>query len=180
MVRTPRFDPAWQRRRRWRRRWRTARRWAIGLAVLAVVVLLAVRPDWQRMSIWPSSGDWQAVDMRFTACGEGAARACVVDGDTVVVGRRRIRLTGFDAPERDGACEAERLLAVRARDGLRDWLNRDQFEWDGGADPPRDRWGRELRTARRRDGSGTDWLDLAMVESGLARRSGFAGDWCAD
>ena len=56
-----------------------------------------------------------AVDMRFGICGEGASAACVIDGDTLAIGQRRVRLTGYDAPEMDGACEAERAKATEAR-----------------------------------------------------------------
>jgi endonuclease YncB( thermonuclease family) len=90
---------------------------------------------------------------------------------------RRIRLTGFDAPELDGACPAEREAALKAKRALHEWLARRPFEWNGGADPPRDRYGRELRRARR----GPDELADAMIGRGLAVRGGrgapVAG-WC--
>lgn len=152
---------------------------------------------------------WIMVETRFGLCGEAlndAAGGCVVDGDTVVVFAtesgesadqsidesglepRRIRLTGFDAPELDGACERERSLARRARLALHDWLGDGPFEWNGGADPPRDRYGRELRRARREGasdrgaGGGQERLADAMVARGLAARGGRgapAVDWCA-
>lgn len=125
---------------------------------------------------------------RFALCGSGGAResGCVVDGDTVVIGfgsqRRRIRLTGFDAPELDGACEAERGLAVTARGRLHQWLSEGAFEWNGADDPPRDQYGRELRRARRVDKDGnTDDLAETMIASGLAAESGWGTepkDWC--
>ncbi len=44
----------------------------------------------------------------------------VVDGDTIEVGGKRIRLVGFDAPELDHArCTDERNLAERAASRLR-------------------------------------------------------------
>ncbi|WP_324261617.1 hypothetical protein U4960_00075 [Altererythrobacter sp. H2] len=174
----PRFDARWQARRRRAARWRAARWWLLLAALLAGGLLLA---RWQG-----SGGDWQAHDAgRFVLCGEGRgegrAANCVIDGDTVMLGQRRVRLTGYDAPEIGGACEAERLLARRAQLALRDWLNRGAFELDGGADPPRDLYGRELRGARRSDAMGQEWLAEAMVEAGLARTTGWgAGEagWC--
>ena len=117
----------------------------------------------------------------MTVCTRHPARACVLDGDTLMLGHRRIRLTGYDAPELDGACEAERQLARQARDELARWLSSGQFEMDGGADPPRDQYGRELRAVRRIGGGRAIWLDEHMVRAGLARRNdwGRGAAWCA-
>lgn len=167
----PSFDAAWNRRRRWRRRWRIARWWLGLAAVLAGAALLA---RWNAMP-----GDGEQVSARFAICGQArGASHCVIDGDTIAIGRRKIRLTGFDAPELDGACEAETRRAAQARDALQDWLNAGAFAWDGGAQPPRDRYGRELRSAWRGDG----WLSDAIIDAGLASDNGWGGstvDWCA-
>ncbi|QPC98930.1 thermonuclease family protein [Qipengyuania soli] len=91
---------------------------------------------------------------------------------------RRIRLTGFDAPEMDGACAAERTRAQEAKRALHAWLAGGPFEWNGGADPPRDKYGRELRAARR----GKDELADHMIGLGLAEGGGWTTqriDWCA-
>ncbi|MEZ5680710.1 MAG: hypothetical protein R3E14_05375 [Erythrobacter sp.] len=124
---------------------------------------------------------WVAVDTRFEPCGSGPNSACVIDGDTVRYGRlrgdRRIRLTGFDAPEMDSACEAERTKAREAKRALHAWLARGAFEWNGGDDPPRDKYGRELRAARR----GEDLLAEHMIGLGLAEGGGWLTeriDWC--
>jgi len=135
--------------------------------LLAALWLLAQHLGW-------GQGTWEPMERTFTVCGKQSSEACVIDGDTLAVGKRRIRLTGFDAPELDGECEAERQLAREARDALADWLNAGPFELDGGAEPPRDRYGRELRQARR----GSEALADTMVERGLARRSAEERDWC--
>ena len=118
------------------------------------------------------------VDMRFGLCGDGTSHAaCVIDGDTLAIGPRRIRLTGYDAPELDGACEAERAKAREARTALHTWLANGRFTWTGGANPPRDQYGRELREARR----GDEALADAMVEAGLAEGDEWgaeAREWC--
>lgn len=164
-----RFDAAWQRRRRWARWWASAR-WFVVLGLLLAGAALVQE--------WSAQGEWEPIDTRFVICGEESAAACVVDGDSLVIGKRRIRLTGFDTPEMFGRCEAERLLARQARKALADWLSEAPFELDGGADPPRDRYGRELRAARRNDGG--EWLADRMIRAGLARDNGWGSraEWC--
>ena len=146
-----------------RRRWR----WLFAFALIAVASL-AVR--------YLPTGDeeWHPVERHFTICGTHGSQACVIDGDTLAIGRRRIRLTGYDAPELDGGCEAERRLAAVAREELATWLNLGAFELQGGDDVPFDRYGRELRSARR----GAELLADTMVERDLARRSRNDRGWC--
>lgn len=173
MSKPLRFDAAWNRRRRWRQAWRRWR-WLLPALVIAALAL------WRGVS--GSAGqEWTLAPRPFTICGQARALACVVDGDTVRIGERRIRLTGFDAPEMDGACAAERIRAVEAREELARWLNAGAFEMDGGADPPRDRYGRELRAARRASPQGEESLADHMVDAGLAEGDGWLDgrDWCA-
>lgn len=166
-MKSLRFDAAWHRRRRWSRRWRSLR-WFAGLAL----VLGAV---WAVRQMGFASGEWAPVERQFALCGAGSGgAACVIDGDTIAIGPRRIRLTGYDAPEIDGACEAERRLALVTREELAAWLNLGPFELEGGAEPPRDQYGRELRAARR---AGEELADT-MVERDLARRSRLDRGWC--
>ena len=117
------------------------------------------------------------VAITFRPCGTPGSGPCVIDGDTVAIGQRRVRLTGYDAPEMDGACPAESAKAREARDELHRWLARGRFTWTGGEDPPRDRYGRELREARR----GDDLLAEHMVSAGLAGEMGWGAErveWC--
>lgn len=139
-------------------------------------------------SLRPESppGDSAMVERTFVLCGGRGGAACVADGDTVVIGggesARRIRFSGFDAPELDGECEAERELAREARIELMRWLNERPFYWTGGDDPPRDRYGRELREVWRPGDDGQpDWLAEHMIAEGLARESGWGAppaQWC--
>lgn len=127
------------------------------------------------------------VTQSFAMCGQGQRKeGCVIDGDTLVLGerpnQRRIRLTGFDAPELDGACETERKLAIAARERLHQWLAQGAFEWNGADSPPRDQYGRELRAARRDGPDGApEALSKVMIASGLAAPSGWGEpprNWC--
>lgn len=155
---------------------------------MPVLLLVVMAVWWFGFRPVPQPRDWARVEQDFALCGErsGGLAGCVVDGDTLILGfgkaQRRIRLTGFDAPELNGACAAESQLAVQAREALHQWLEQGAFEWDGGDTPPRDQYGRELRAARRiaTDGS-TQYLADAMINAGLASGSGWGStqrDWC--
>ncbi|MEP3051814.1 MAG: hypothetical protein ABJP48_03635 [Erythrobacter sp.] len=151
------------------------------------VLLLVVMAAWWFVIRPLSDGqDWQRLDHDFTICGQGRSQSCVIDGDTLAIGfganSRRIRLTGFDAPEIDGACPAEERAALAARAAVREWLLQKDIEWDGGDDPPRDQYGRELREMRRSlDEGKTEYLADFMIDRDLASANGwgaFPRDWC--
>ena len=179
VIRPPQFDRKWRRKRRWSARLARWRPWLVVAALAAVTVALTGLP--------PMSREGDPVDLRFALCGQGPASACVIDGDTIAVGRRRVRLTGFDAPELDGACTAEIAKAREAREALLQWPNRAPFLLNGAEDTARDRYGRELREAWREPGGRAsagrqpDMLADWMIERGLAAETGWgasATDWC--
>ena len=146
---------------------------------LATAVMLAA--TWWLIGRPAARGNATSVEHKGTICGQGRSPACVIDGDTVAIGNRRLRLTGYDAPELDGACAEESARARDARVRLADWLNRGPFLVDGSNSPPRDRYGRELRAARRITPDGEEWLADWMVERGLAEGDGWTAariDWC--
>ena len=116
----------------------------------------------------------------------------VVDGDTLVVEARiwidhvvttRVRLSGVDAPELNGACPAERVAARAARDYLGARLA------DGAPDGPLGaevvlhevRWGKYAGRvlARVTTAAGTD-LAAALLSAGHARpyAGGRRAGWC--
>lgn len=173
-----RFDERWQRRRARRRWWRP-----LGSVVLVVAIFGA---SWWVTRVNERRGPWEDLPARVGECGSGGDwAACALDGDTLYLRSGgeagRVRLIGFDAPELDGGCPAERALALRARADMAAWLSTAPAALDGGAAPPRDRYGRELRRARRMlPGGQIEWLDDHMIEAGLARGEGSAraGGWC--
>ena len=155
---------------KWRAR---VRRWAVAGLIVAACAVWAVSAD----RLAPPPPLESEVRLSFRPCGTKGSGPCVIDGDTVAIGQRRVRLTGYDAPEMDGACEAERAKAQQAKAQLHHWLARGPFTWTGGEDPPRDRYGRELREARR----GSELLADTMIGAGLAEGSGWGAkrvDWC--
>ena len=131
---------------------------------------------------------WVTVNESFSLCGVGKRTpGCGVDGDTLRLDARgqrprRIRLTGFDTPELEGACEAESARARQAREALLAWLEQGPFEWNGANDPPYDQYGRELRQLRRTGPEGSrEYLADILIDAGLADRSGWGEletDWC--
>ncbi len=177
---------------RWRSRHRTRKRpikpglwqwWTLWRTPLFVLILIGV---WWLLLADNPDNEWSSVSQTFGTCGErGRPAACVTDGDTVTLGygskARRIRLTGFDAPEIDGACTTEKTTARLAQQALQQWLNRGPFEWSGGPDPARDTYGRELREARRAlpDGSHDELADW-MIDQKLAEGYGpwQSRNWC--
>ena len=127
------------------------------------------------------SGEPETVSASFTRCGPGRGHACVTDGDTFKLGKRRVRLIGIDAPEVKARCDEEARLAEQATARLQALLSEGPFEMSGWAHNRRDRYDRELMavTRSRPDGSEQSIAD-EMRESGLARRyaGGFRGGWC--
>ncbi len=181
-------------RRRPRRGKSTRGRMGSWWTIWRVPVLLAIVSAgwWFVYRPYAEEQGWTRQTSRFVMCGTPwrGANGCVVDGDTIVMGAgsrpgqgtRRIRLTGFDAPEIDGACPAESAQAQRARAALLDWLANGPFEWSGEDTPPRDQYGRELRELRRiADDGSPEYLAQVMIGRGLAGESGWGTypvDWC--
>ena len=128
------------------------------------------------------SGEPERVTAQFTRCGPGRAHACVVDGDTFKLGKRRVRIIGIDAPETHGAsCPEEARLGEQATARLQALLNEGPFEMVAPVYRRQDRYGRDLRTVRRTLPDGrTQSIAEAMRESGLAHRylGGFKPGWC--
>ena len=145
--------------------------------MLGLLVLLWVSTDQQLIEPWgPLAMAPERVDMTFTRCGRGRGPACVVDGDTIKLGKRTIRIIGIDAPEtHPSRCAEEAALGEAATTRLQALLNQGPFEMIGSRAEALDRYGRELRTLKRAGRSIADQLR----EEGLARRyMGFKMGWC--
>ena len=112
---------------------------------------------------------------QFTRCGSGSGFACVVDGDSFRLGKRRIRIRGIDAPEREGACPTETALAERSAAKLTELLNAGPFTMTAVGGDERDQYGRELRVLTRNGRS----IGESMVGAGLAHDyDGAKSSWC--
>ena len=128
------------------------------------------------------SADPEPMSATFTRCGRGRSWACVIDGDTFKLGERRVRIIGIDAPEtHPPRCAEEARLGELATAKLQQLLNERPFELVAPLYRSTDRYGRDLRVARRllADGSYQNMAE-EMRRSGLARRylGGFRSGWC--
>ena len=176
MAKPPRFHTRpFPRRKRRRRLWPRLR------PLLTFVLLLGAFLVFRQFTHVPE--EWAPAPRGLSICGSGpSAAGCVIDGDTIAIGQRRIRLTGYNAPELAGECAAETALALRARDELHRWINAGPVSFDGGTQPPYDKYGRELRAARRVAANGrTEDLATHMIDAGLAQSTGWGavrGGWC--
>ena len=144
--------------------------------MLVLLALLLALSWWLGRPPVPSVGP-ERVAEHFTRCGQGSGpnHACVADGDSFRLGKRRIRIRGIDAPERDGACPAETALAERSAMKLAELLNAGPFTMTVIGGDEHDQYGRELRVLTR-DGRS---IGAAMVGAGLARDyHGRKLGWC--
>lgn len=101
-------------------------------------------------------------------------RAAAIDGDTIRVGGRTVRVIGLDAPEMRGKCPAEIRMARAARDRMAELVSGGVFITPSG----RDRYRRTLAFVR--DRAGRD-LAQVMIAEGLARAyngRGRRAGWC--
>ena len=127
------------------------------------------------------SSEPERVSETFSRCGVGRSHACVIDGDTFKLGKRKVRIIGIDAPETHPArCPEEARLGELATTRLQDLLNQGPFEMVAPAYGDHDKYGRDLRTVQRKNPDGSyQSIASEMRESGLAHRyTGFKTGWC--
>lgn len=126
--------------------------------------------------IGPLAAPPERVSTAFVACDRGGEPACVVDGDTLMLGDRTVRIMGIDAPDlATPRCEIERDLARRSADRLMVLLNQGPFDMVAHRLQRHDRNGREMMQLRR-DGRS---IGERLIDEGLAHRyTGFKRSWC--
>lgn len=122
----------------------------------------------------PVTGNGPSV--HFTQCAPGPRITCVVDGDTIWLEGRKIRMADYNTPEiSNPGCEAERRLGQRATTRLTALLNSGAVTLHQTGDRDTDVYGRALREVRVDGRSVGDTL----VEEGLAHEwEGYQRDWC--
>ena len=145
------------------------------------------------LSIWPAvdpalveppsflSTDPERVAEQFSRCGRGRAHACVIDGDTIKIGPRKIRIIGIDAPETHPArCPAEARAGEAATAELQRLLNQGPFTMTGRIGDGHDRYGRDLRAISRARADGTTQSIAEDLRAGgyVRRYLGYKTGWC--
>lgn len=113
---------------------------------------------------------------RLSMCGAGQRNNCVVDGDTIWLDGKNLRLASYDTPEPyDDICGGERevALAKRASTRLLELLNANQWSVEyGGPDGTGERTLATIRLA------GQDVGDI-LIDEGLARHWPDGAEfWC--
>ncbi len=171
----------WQGLSRGQRFWR-ALRWWLGLAALvAAMWYFFGGPQRIAPEIMPA-GPSEVIKGPLVRCGKGRGAGCVVDGDTIILGTRTIRVIGIDAPETHPArCPAEAQQGEAATQMLLKLVNQGPFTLAGPVPAVHDQYGRELRhlLRARPDGSVQSLAD-DMVAAGVARPylNGSRNPWC--
>ncbi|MFM5908087.1 MAG: thermonuclease family protein [Novosphingobium sp.] len=176
------------RAQRWHRRarsvWR-ALRWWLALAIL-LVATEALRRWWSPAPTAPpppppAEAARVHIDAKFTRCGRGRGTYCVIDGDTIRIGARSLRIRGIDAPEvHEPRCPEEARRGEAASLALLNELNAAPFDL---IEQPglRDDYGRELAELRRTGADGKEHLIAeTLISSGVVReyRFGPRQPWC--
>jgi micrococcal nuclease len=178
----PRFWPDRKKRITARGVWRSFLFWLrpVGLAVVLVITWIATDP---RLVEPPRflTGEPEPVDRYFSQCRKNWSSACVVDGDTIALGKRRVRIVGIDTAEMDAKCPTEAAQAQASTEALQKLLNEGPFVMTGRVGDQQDGYGRDLRTLTRTRPDGTvQNIAEVMRETGGARRylGGLRGGWC--
>ena len=169
----------WQGVSRIRRVWFVLRPW------LFLVILLLLWAVFDPALVEPPTiltGEPEKVSGQFTRCGPGRGTFCVIDGDTIKLGERKVRIIGIDAPEiHPSRCTEEARLGEAATAELQRLLNQGEFVMLGRLGGTFDFYGRDLRALirTRADGTSRSIAD-EMLASGHVRRylGGLRGGWC--
>lgn len=144
--------------------------------VALVAAIFYFNPGGEQFVESPMGQSLITAGQKFTFCGEGSQRYCVVDGDTIRFAGTKIRVEDIDTPEiHDYKCESELERGLRAKSRLLELVNEGPFEIVSNGGDDVDQYGRKLRHLMRNGLS----LGGLLVDEGLARRyAGGRRSWC--
>jgi micrococcal nuclease len=117
-----------------------------------------------------------AQEPHFATCGAARRITCVVDGDTIWLGGKKIRFEDIDAPEtHEPRCASEKALGDRATERLAELLNAGGWTMRRDGDRDEDRYGRKLRTFH----TAQTTIGQTLIAEGLAHVwDGRKHPWC--
>ena len=167
-----------RRTRTWGQAWREVRAWVLLIALVTVWVVYREAGAFDPPRFLEGKPIEVAGD--FTRCGIGRGALCVIDGDTLKLGYRKVRIVGIDAPEVWAMCPAEAAGAEAATQALQRWVNAGPFELVARLDRPTDKYGRDLMTARRVTNGRSETAAEALLKAGVVREYGGEArrSWC--
>lgn len=120
------------------------------------------------------SAEPSAPPPRFGQCYNAGGPDCVVDGDTIYLGGRKVEIAGIaTARIQDASCDGERIRGIDAALQLATLLNKGDVTLGGSV---RDSDG-QLRQRVEVDGED---VSAAMIGSGVAHQPGGDRNWCGD
>jgi micrococcal nuclease len=152
------------------------------LGAILAGLIVGLGPNWLDSGKGSDAGQPQAllaasggVRAHFGFCHTGGGYNCVVDGDTIWLQGRNIRIADIDAPEtHEYRCAYEKQLGDRATQRLWALVNSGEVTISS-IERDEDRYGRKLRIVKVNGRS----VGTTLVNEGLARwyRGGKSG-WC--
>ncbi len=148
---------------------------AIGIAGFSLAIIAGFGSMWlYNRSLTTEVQEGQRVS--FAMCTTFRRNNCVIDGDTIWLAGRKIRIADIDAPEKfSPICANELRLARRATARLLELVNEGPIELQPIGSRDQDQYGRDLRVVILNGRSVGDLL----VSEGLARTwTGRREPWC--
>lgn len=159
-----------------------SRAWLKTWLPLAAIIGVSIWLGFRDTAVPAPDAQSETISPPFTVCAERHGANCVVDGDTIRLGARTIRLLGFDAPElHPPRCMDEARKGLEAQARLLQLLNSGPVKLTGANPLGQDEYGRELaHLVRVRPDGSFDAIESEMIASGTVRAytGGARLPWC--
>lgn len=158
-----------------RRRHLAVKTAGLGLGLFSAVVAIGLAPRYIDSLQIPYAQAQSAQKFSFSMCSAFQRDDCVIDGDTIRLKGRKIRLADINAPEKSAPqCAYEKQLADQATKRLLVMLNEGPVVLRA-VDRDQDRYGRDLRVVLVNGRSvGSRLVDEGLAETWTGRRR----NWC--
>jgi len=147
----------------------------LGLGLFTAVIMIGLAPRYIDIMRIPHAQAQSAESVAFSMCSVYQRDDCVIDGDTIRLNGRKIRLADINAPEKSKPqCAYEKQLADQATARLLILLNEGPVVLRS-IDRDQDKYGRDLRVVFVNGRSvGGRLVDEGLAEAWTGRRR----NWC--